>query len=280
MKKGNGRINLFTYMNYRKYLKDWYEDAKKHRRGFSFRSFSKRAGFGSPNFLKRVMEGQRNLTDKSITQVAHGLGLNKQETEFFKNLVAFNQAESSKEKNKYYGQLLRSQKYSQLKPMEKDQYDYYSTWYHPVIRELIVSSHFNGSYERLAKQVYPAISTQQAKKSVELLERLNFIKKVDEDRWKQAQSLVTTGSEVFSLVLYNYHQNILELAKHQLFKTSGAKRDMSVLTLGIVKDRLPQLKKKMQEFRRQILEFVSEDTDPDEVVLLAMQLMPVTQEVP
>lgn len=278
MKKAKDSLNLFDYMDYRKFLKDWYENAKKNKRGFSFRSFSKRAGFGSPNFLKRVMEGERNLTEKSIFQVATGLNLNKQETEFFKNLVAFNQADSTKEKNQHYEQILRSKKYSQLKPMEKDQYDFYSNWYHPVIRELIVSDDFGDDYERLASRVYPRLTPQQAKKSVELLQRLGFIKKIDEKRWEQSKSLVTTGAEVFSLVLFNYHQNILELAKHQLFKTSAEKRDMSVLTLGIVKERLPELKKKIQEFRQDILKFVSEDTKPDDVVLLSMQLMPVTQE--
>lgn len=278
MSKGNGKIDLFLYMNYRKFLKDFYEHAKLHKRGFSFRSFSKRAGFGSPNFLKRVMEGERSLTEKSVVQVCVGLGLNKQETEFFKNLVAFNQAENNEEKNTYYRQLLQSQKYSKLKPMERDQYEYYSSWYHPVVRELIVSKRFDGQLESICKMIFPKISLKQVQKSVELLERLKFIKKIAEGQWEQSESLVTAGAQVSSVILYNYHSSILDLAKYQLFKGDYKKRDISALTLGVSKERLPQIKKRVQEFRREILQMVAEDTQPEEVVLLAMQLLPLTQD--
>lgn len=270
-------INLFKYLDYREFLKDWYAYAKENKRGFSYRSFSKKAGFGSPNFLKRIMDGTRNLTEESLPDFMKALDLNKQEKDFFRTLVLFNQTESHDKKNSYYRHLLRSQKFSQLKPIEKDQYSYYSTWYHPVIRELIVKQDYDGTPEWLANNVRPPITPNEAKKSVELLERMGFIKKNGNGKWKQAESLVTTGPESASLVLLNYHQSVLDLVKDQLPQVPAENRDVSALTLGVVKDRLPQLKKKIQEFRQEILKLVSEDHQPDEVVLLSMQLLPVSQ---
>ena len=40
---------------------------------FSYRYFSRVAGFSSPNFLKLVAEGQRNLSPKSIAKFAKKL---------------------------------------------------------------------------------------------------------------------------------------------------------------------------------------------------------------
>ena len=53
---------VFDYLDYRAFLRDHYLD-KKQRQGLSFRGFSKRAGLKSPNYLKLVIDGQRNLTE-------------------------------------------------------------------------------------------------------------------------------------------------------------------------------------------------------------------------
>lgn len=270
-------IQPFDYLDYRRFLRDWYEHAKQHRRGFSFRQFSKKAGFGAPNFLKRIMDGERNLSLESLPAFMDGLGLNKQEREFFQNLVLFNQAETHDTKDHYYRGLLRSQKFSQLKPLEKDQYDYYSAWYHPVVRELLVSPDGDGTPEWVSTRVCPAITTQQARDSIALLERLMFVRRGVDEKWQLAQPLVTTGARAMSFVMLNYHQNVLELVRERLPKTLSTQRDVSTLTLGVVKERIPQLKRKIEEFRREVLKLVSDDVKPEEVVLLAIQLLPVTQ---
>ena len=51
--------DVFSYEDYRTYLKDVYENRK--RRGLSHRGLARRAGLSSPSFLKAVMDGQKNL---------------------------------------------------------------------------------------------------------------------------------------------------------------------------------------------------------------------------
>src|SRR3989338_9919808 len=84
--------NIFEYDNYRSFLKDLYALLKQEKSAFSFRFFSRQAGFRSPNFLKLVMEGKRNLSPESIEKFAKGLKLNKNEADFFRRLVLLNQA--------------------------------------------------------------------------------------------------------------------------------------------------------------------------------------------
>lgn len=269
-------INLFEYLDYRIFLKDWYEFQKKNIRGFSFRSFSLKSGFGSPNFLKRVIDGDRNLTNESLKQVAKGLGLTKQETEFFEKLVRFNQSDNHQEKNLYYEQIIKTQKFTKLKPFEKDQYDFCSAWYHPIVRELVTCQDFDGTPEWLAKTLRPSIPPPLAKKSLELLERLNFIRKTKNGKWEQTESVVTTGPEATAVVTLNYHRNVLDLVKHQMTRIGPKERDVSVLNLGVKKGTLTLIKKRVQEFRQEILKMVADDTEPDNVILLAMQLLPVS----
>lgn len=278
MQQGSKKVDLFHYLDYRKYLKDWYNETKKSRTGFSFRVFSKRAGFQSPNFFKLVMDGDRNLTEESLSKFMIGLKLNKQEQEFFHNLVFYNQAKTQGKKQMYYQNLLRSRKFNQIKPIDKDQYEYCSHWYHSVIRELIGHPDFDGTPEWLAAHIYPAITSSQAKKSLEVLEKLGFIKKDSKGILKQTSSLVSTGAEVTSLALFNYHMSMVDLTKEVLENVPAPRRDISSMTLGIVKERLPQLKEKIQRFRKEIMELVSTDEHPNEVVQMNIQMFPLTKE--
>ena len=50
------------HTDYRAYLREMVTYLKASRPQFSYRYFSRIAGFTSPNFLKLVAEGQRNLT--------------------------------------------------------------------------------------------------------------------------------------------------------------------------------------------------------------------------
>lgn len=277
MKTAKNEIDIFTYLDYRDFLRDWYEGAKKSRASFSFRTFSKRAGFTSPNFFKLVMDGDRNLTEESLGKFSAGLNLNKQEQEFFRNLVFFTQAKTHEQKDYYYRQIVASKKFKALKPIESHQYEFYSAWYHPVIRELAVSKDFDGTPEWLTGRIFPAITPYQAKRSLELLEKMGFIKKISGKQWKQSNPLVSTGPESSSLTLLNYHQNLLELTRELLPKIPPSERDVSALTLGVARKRIPEIKKRIQEFRRDIMRLVSDDDHPEDVVLLAVQLFPVTK---
>lgn len=269
-------IDIFQYDDYRKFLRGWYLAQKRSRRSFSFRAFSERAGFHSTNFFKLVMDGDRNLTEESLAKFVIGLDLNKQEQDFFRNLVFFNQAKTHEEKDLYYHRLIQSHKFGQLKPIEKRQYDYYSNWYHSVVRELVASREFDGTPEWIAQRVFPPIAPAQVQKTIELLDQLGFIEKVG-DRWRQADTILTTGPEVKSHVIMNYHRNILELSREILDKVPQEERDISTMTLGVSKDRISELKKRVREFRKEILKLVSEEVSPEEVVQLNIQLFPLTR---
>lgn len=269
-------VNVFNYLDYRVFLRDWYADRKKSRIGFSFRSFSSDAGFTSPNFMKMVMDGIRNLTEKSIVPFLKGLKLNKQEQEFFRNLVFFSQARTPEKRNLFYERMLQSRKYSQLKPLEKSQYEFFSTWYHPVVRELVLSPGFDGTPEQIVDKIRPSITLSQASASLRLLETLGFVRRNPEGRWEQSQPLLTTGPELRSQAFMKYHQTLLEVARQTLPMIPPERRDVSSLTLGITADQIPLLKEKVREFRGEIMKMVASNDRTDHVYLLNIQFLPVT----
>jgi uncharacterized protein (TIGR02147 family) len=270
-------LPLFRYFDYRRFLRDRYRTLKASRR-FSYRLFARRAGFRSSNIFKLVMEGRRNLTDKSSRMFAKGLRLSRSEGEYFRELVLFNQAATVEEKNDRYRQLLRMQCLQDLEPLERDRYDYYSAWYHPVVRELVVARDFDGTAKWVASRLNPEVGVAQVTQSIRLLQRLGFIEKTAKGRWRQSSPLVSSGAESDSSVLLNYHRSVLEILLRQAGSRPPHERDISALTLGVSRKRISELKRRVQEFRREILQLVSDDQEPEEVVILGIQMLPVTQE--
>src|SRR5689334_749136 len=98
-------VGVYGYLDYRAFLRDHYAAKKASSRAFSYRSFSKRAGVASPNYLKLVIEGKRNLSAKMAERFGHACGLDADASRYFVNLVAFNQAKTSIERAQCYDRL-------------------------------------------------------------------------------------------------------------------------------------------------------------------------------
>jgi uncharacterized protein (TIGR02147 family) len=175
-------LNIAEYTDHRKFLNDFYEEAKARNPNFSYQIFSEKAGIKSKGFLYNVIQGTRDLSKSNVFGLIQAMKLGKKESEYFENLVAFNLAESLNERNHYYERLssirIRDQKTAwKAQTIRQEQFEFYSQWYHSVIRSLIDLHGFHGDYDWLAKSVSPRIKPLQAKKSVELLITLGLIKK-------------------------------------------------------------------------------------------------------
>ncbi len=149
---------IFSYIDYRQFLAEYYLYMKSSTSYFSYRWFTKKAGFTSPGLYQRLVKGERNLTAKTIEQAIVGLGITDKEAEYFRVLVAFNQATVSSEKQRNYTIMLSMAQFVKEHQLEADQYTFLNRWYVPVLRELVTILPFGKDYGTLAKAVFPAIT--------------------------------------------------------------------------------------------------------------------------
>ncbi|MBI3541106.1 MAG: TIGR02147 family protein [Deltaproteobacteria bacterium] len=270
--------DLFGYLDYRRYLKDFYRD-KKGKKGscFSFRSFSRTAGFKAPNFLKLVMEGKRNLGPDGIDGFKKALHLNKEESSYFEHLVHFNQATTDQERNRYYKELATSQKFRQIREIDQDLFVYYSHWYYAAIRELILLPDFKEDPKWIAKKLFPKITAQQATVAVELLLKLKFLKREKSGRLVQVEQNITSSREVQSLAVSNFHRQMIQLASESIDRTLQEKRDISSITLALSKEKYLEAKRRIQEFRRELNVLLSEKDAVDSIYQINFQIFNLSE---
>ncbi|MBN1575124.1 MAG: TIGR02147 family protein [Chitinispirillaceae bacterium] len=271
---------IFEYMDYRDYLRSLFEQRKADHPFYSYRLFSQKAGFKSPNFLKLVVDGKRNLTKESVYRVAKAFGLNKSESDYLENLVFLNQSRTLDEKNLYLSRILRYRIKCDPKLLESSEYEYYSQWYHPVICELVTAIDFREDYRKLGATVIPAITAAEAEKSVALLLKLGFIMRREGKSYSRTSASFTTGPQVRSVAVANYHKAMMRLASESIDRFSAGERDITSVTVTVSDETCRMIREKLQRVRRELLELAEADRDAQRVVQLNLQLFPLSIRLP
>lgn len=265
-----------AYTDYRKFLRDFYEDRKSRPSGFSYRQFCLRAGLTSPSLLKEVMDGKRNLTEASTAQFARGLGLTDADTAFFGALVRFNQAVDPGMKQQCLEEMRRLRRKIPIAVVPLDAYDYYSKWYLPVLRELAPTRDWNGDWPALARRVRPRIRPLEAREGIDLLLKLGMLQRQGA-RWIQADPVIGTGGEVGSLAVRAGNREFARKGLESIDELPPAERDVSTLVVGLPKSAHTLVQQEIREFKERLIRLAQDHPDSDEVFAVNVQFFPLSQ---
>jgi uncharacterized protein (TIGR02147 family) len=227
--------------------------------------------------LKFVMEGERNLTPEMANQFAKACGLSDHETDYFCELVAFNQARDARERDRCHQRLARFREYRKIHKLDAAQAAYHSTWYLPAIRELAARADFRNDPKWIANMLQPKITAAQAQKAIATLQELGLLAADADDRLRQATPLVTTGAGPLGHHIVNYHRTMLERAADALDSVPREEREVSSLTLCVSQEVLLDLKERIREFRRELLRLAELEGQPERVVQINFQLFPLSR---
>ncbi len=269
--------NLFDYFDYREFLQDYYQFHKKRNSSYSYRLFARKAKLGSPNYLKLVVDGKRRITDRTLFQFARGLGLSRDEEKYFRELVLYQEVSDPDSKELHLRSLLKYQEKQRTPtPLKADRIKFLLDWHHSVIRELVSTREFNEDPAWIAKRLGNKVTEAQAKESIELLERLQILKRSHTGKLEQQEPLLTSSDEVPSHVIRSLHRTFLRKAINSIFSVPVEKRELSGLVISIPMNRMKELKDEIKEFRKKLNRKYGIEKQCDEVFFVGLYLFPVT----
>jgi len=266
---------IYNYMDYRHFLADYVEDQKEKRSWFSTRYFASKLNMDHSNLVKITL-GKRHASKAIVSRIVNVLSLNPRETKYLKGLVAFNKAKTQAESKSAFAELL-SVKNMSLRKLKPQQYDYYQKWYHTVIFSLLDYYEFKGDYRALAAQLNPKITAQEAQKSIELLESLGLIYKDKEGKYQHKHQLITSGEKWHSMAIQNFQEETVKLAQNALLNQSTKVREITTLTVTASKEDVEIIRELMSQFRKTVVELISESQSADSVYQVNIQLFPLTK---
>lgn len=274
------RPNIFTYDDYRKYLKDWFTWMKEVKSGFSFRAFSLWAGFKSPNQLLLVMKGERNIALASLGKYFEVLKLKQGERKYFQLLVEFNQAKDMAAKAHYFRELsahwLKHDSY-----LAPEQYRYLSNWYYTAIRELVNLKDFVESGQWIARRLGGLITPVEAKRAIQVLLELRLLARDQQGRLVQTAKYLTTGDEVREVAAFLYHEQMMKLAADSLRNKTSQERNLTALSFTIKRSDYEMIVGEITDFRKRVIAALQQRREQDkdeELYQLNIHLFPVTRQ--
>jgi uncharacterized protein (TIGR02147 family) len=270
-------VDIFDYTDYRKFLKDRAEYLKSTKQPISYRYIAEFAGFKSAGFFSQVLSSACDLPDRFIDKIAEVFQLRKREARYFELMVHYNQAENHDEKKTFFGKMVTFKK-GRVKTIEPDAYAFYDKWYYSAIRALLNYITFDGDFFALSKMVIPHITAAEAKKAINVLERLELIEKdTTSNIYKLTSNHISTGLNTDSVVINNFVLNTLDIAKDALYRFSKKDRCFSALTLSVSQQGFDTIRQKIDSMRAELIDLVKHDTNIDRVVQVNFQIFPLTE---
>lgn len=270
------RPDILQYKDYRIFLSHFYRFKKSHRSGFSFRRFSELSQMKSPNYLQLVIQGKRNLSKEAAINVGAALKLSKLEQQCFLSLVSTALAETTDERESAQREHLQSLALLLKKQIPQEKAEILSRWHHLVIREVITYPSATADPAWISDQLRGLVSPKEVEHSLELLLRNGFLQIVD-GRYSQSESVIETGAAFGEVQVLGAHAEILILWAKNLATFYKDERELGVMNIPINAKKIPELKKKIRQFQNELVGWLQDEKEADQVVQLGTYLIPITK---
>jgi uncharacterized protein (TIGR02147 family) len=266
---------VYEYLDYRAYLKDYYDARKARQTFFSYKVFGKKVGLDG-SYLAKVLIGARHIADDSIQAFIDACELAGKEAEYFEVLVHFAKSKTEQEEKVHFEKLL-SLKTVGAQQLLASQFEYYRTWYHSAIRSILEYFDFRGDYAELAEGLSPAVTPREAEASISLLLSLGLIRVDDTGRYRTTNANITTGEQWRSLAIESFQEESLRLSRESIKRHPKHVRDFSTVTMTLNAKDYQELRDRIKEFRGSVINYVNQAVDPDRTYQMNIQLFPLSR---
>ena len=266
---------ITEYQNYREFMCDYYEE-RKRTSVFSWREFSRLAGFTSSNYLQLVCNGKSRLSKNGVERVASAMELEGVDRDYFRAMVLFGDAKNDAKKTQAFNEMQKIAKENHLRVVDAEAFKYFESWVNPVMRELAPIMPGAKPLE-LARQCYPVVSAAEVRHSLDFMCHADFLKKVGEDAYEQTEKVVTGSSEAIPLALRSMNRQMSKFATEAIDEIPPEKRLITGVTLGISEATYKWLVEKLESLRQQVVAMAAKETEYDKVYRLNLQLFPLTK---
>lgn len=272
--------NIFAYNDFKLYLKDFYTYMHNIDKKFSKSFICKELGLpNSRSYFQDVLNG-KFVSHVKVPLFIKLLGLQKEECQFFRTLVNYNQAVDDPQEREMLFEQLISLNHSPHKIMSSIEFSYYKEWFHSVIRAVLYIIDFkkDGDYLKLARQIFPPLTESQARTSVNLLLNLGLISQNKSGFLKPTDKIITTGSYAKDELIKQYQLKSLDVAKEAILKNQNQDQRVITKMMTISQNSFNRILKLVEKFNAEITSIVHKDeSEADRVYQMDIVLIPISK---
>lgn len=272
------RPNVYKFDQYREFIKEFLDYLKTTQKRFSLRQFTKASGFGSPSFFSSIISKKRNLGPDAIERVCTAFKMTKAEESFFEILVDFDQSKTEEERRTHYDKMMKNRSYLRYHSLRKAEYDYFTRWFFPVLREMVALKSFREDFPWLAEHFEPPLDPLDVQRGVDSLLRINLLSRDESNRLKQKNAQIRTEPVISGIHAVKYHEKVLQKAGDAIKHLDPSRREYRALTFTCKETDFDLIKNKIDSFWDSLIdEFAETRPDHDSVFQVNVQALPMVK---
>ncbi|MGZ3801881.1 MAG: TIGR02147 family protein, partial [Bdellovibrio sp.] len=248
---------LSDYMNYRQYLADFYrfkrKASKNSLRAYNYAVFSAAANIKSPNYLKMIIEGKRNLSDDMIGKFGKALGFMKDQIEEFRLLVHFTQATDPAERNMYLKKLSEQRVAGKLKSGEIDRktWEKVPNWVTWIIYAMVDQEGVSFDTATLKNLLRDKAREDEIENALNTLLNSGELRRDEKTgELRKGRSLIESPEEVPVALVRKLQSQLMYLGLESLYQDQPTDREFGTLTLSLTKSEFEEIKFKLRQMRK------------------------------
>ena len=253
--------------NVRQYLQSELVRRCKANPKYSLRAFAKHLDIES-SALSKLLSGKRSVSRENLKKFGDRLALDPVVMQKLRSSITETRGRSKSSANE-------PTETPTFREMALDHFEIISEWYHFAILELAAVDDFQPTNKWIAKSL--GISLAETQSAVDRLLRTGLLKIDADGTWKdQANDMTNICSQSTSSALRLVQKQILQKAIDALENVDLESRDNTGMTMAIDTKLLPEAKKKIAKFRRELCKFLQASEQKNSVYQLGIALYPLT----
>ena len=268
---------IIEYKSYRKYMQDFYEDRKQHS-AFSWREFSRLAGFSSPNYMKVVCEGKSRLSKGGAKSTATAMGLEGYEATYFAHLVDFEDAKTETVRKEAYDAMLTLARENKVRIVGESAYRYFDTWWNPILREMAPMLAV-ASPTQISNLLYGGVTRFDVQQSLDFLVEAGFLTRTGHNVYEQTDKAVAGSSDAIPKAIRMMQKQMALLGARIIDELPKSERNFSGLTVAANKQTYERVVEELTTCRKKIASIVANAENGNRIYRLNLHFFPVTKEI-
>jgi len=269
------RPSVFTYFDFRRFLRDSQQQRRAIRPAFTLEHLAGKVGLKSKGHISLIFKGAKNIPEEKLAVFAQAFDLDEKETEFFGHLVRFGQSRTHRDRKRHLDMMVGLMRVADRRLVPR-QYALCQDWWHPVMHELLRIFDVSDDWETLGERLRPAITAEQARESIALLEEIGLVRKDPSGFWKPTEAVLTFGDGWSSVAVRQFQIHTFAMARQALEDVPVDERDVSTLTLSLGENTFREIRSRLALVRQEILSLARSERSPDRVCQMNFALFPVT----
>lgn len=250
---------ICDYMDYRLFLTDWYQHRRKLSSGdlrpYSYQMFSAAANIKSPNYLKMIIEGRRNLSDDMIGKFAKALNINKEQTDEFRLMVQFNQAADSVDRNVFLKDLsaLRDERKLRSGEIDRKTWEKIPNWVAWVVYAMVDQEGVSFDIPTLKRLLRGKANEHEIDEALKsLINGGDLTKDEATGMLTKTRHLIESPEDVPVSLIRKLQTQLMLLGLESLHQDSATEREFGTLTLSMTHSEFEDVKFKLRQLRKSI----------------------------